>query len=93
MFYLRVRSEFRFVAKQFVQVINGLRRTALDRKQGKKLLQFLVVEPQAMSARAFVERKGRRSRIGDLNLVQGGIAARAQMRAAFRLRARLLLEF
>ena len=46
-----------------------------------------------MSAGAFVEREGRRSRIGDLNLVQGGIAARTKVRAAFRLRARLLLEF
>ncbi len=58
-----------------------------------KLLQFVVVEPQAVAAGTFVEGQGGGARVFDLNLVKGGVATRAQVRTTFWFRARLLLEF
>lgn len=57
------------------------------------MLQFIGVEPQTVTAGALIERQRLSSFMFYLNLVQGGIAARAEVRATTGLNAGLLLEF
>jgi hypothetical protein len=64
-------------------VIDGRRRAAFDRKHRKQLLQFMVVEPQAVATGAFIEGQMWRSRMFDLNLLERGVATRTEMRTAF----------
>jgi hypothetical protein len=80
-------------SEQFVQLIDSLARAALGRKHCQKLLQFMVVEPQAVTAGTFVEGQGGGASVFDLNLVQRGVAPRTQMRTALWFHARLVLEF
>jgi len=73
-------------------MIDGFRRAAFDRKHGQQLLQFIGIEPQAVSPGALVERQRRRSGMLHLDFVQRRIAARAQMRTDFGFDSVLPLE-
>jgi hypothetical protein len=79
--------------EKFVQLIDGFSRAGFGREHGEKLLQLVIVEPQAVAAGTFVEGQGGGAGVFDLNLMQRGIAPRAKMGAAFRFGTRLVLEF
>jgi len=80
-------------AEKIVQLIDGLARAGFGREHGEKLLQFVIVEPQAVAAGTFVERERRRARVLDLDFVKGGIAPWTEMRTALGFGAFLALKF
>jgi hypothetical protein len=79
--------------KKFVQLLDGFSRAAVGREHRQKLLQFVIVEPQAVAAGTFIEGQGGGAGVFDLDLVQSGIATGAKVRTAFGFRARLVLKF
>jgi hypothetical protein len=78
--------------KQFVQQLDGVSRTAVGWEHREKLLQFVVVDPQAVAAGTFVEGQRWRAGMFHLYFMEGGVATWAEVGTAFWFRASLFLE-